>query len=204
MRQRLVDDRYHYDKTLVVATHAGGLREIGRLEIQDVTAWGGVALANGIVYQTRPSEREILLVDIQDPSGPVEIGRLGLESSERPQGLVARGPYAYFLLEGEGLHVVDAHDPTRPTVARRRQVRAGIDGLSIHDRYLVAQGLGLTVFDLSEPLHPQMVGRLVSPEYAPVTEYYLHGFELVGSTLYASHELVMVTGMSVFQLGGAP
>lgn len=112
----------------------------------------------------------IVVVDVTDPKGPVEIGNLGGTAwSGVADDLAKRGDHLYV---GDGnnrlLHVVDVSDPAAPALVGQvptGELPRGID-LAGDRLYAAIQYEGVEVFDLADPLAPAPVDTI--PVYSPL------------------------------------
>lgn len=105
------------------------------------------------------------VVDISDPSQPAEVG--SFTAPHAIGSLDVMGSAAYL---GTGLHgvlyTVDLSDPSQPVQTAADEFESGwIYGITIDSGYLmVANGsLGLRVFDLHDPHHPEQI--IMLPTY---------------------------------------
>ncbi len=108
--------------------------------------------------------KDMYTVDISEPSSPIEIGNIHINSLDC-NGIYVEGNYAYVLAYYEGnLVIVDVSDATNPVI------RGIYGGLRLHDRSsqdlfvrndyaYIPEGESLSIFDVSNPDDPVLAGN---------------------------------------------
>jgi hypothetical protein len=137
-------------ETLLFPVSVSVADEVAYVSIRDYRARPG-----------RPYQSGLRIVDVSDPTSPVELSRtLGLSTES-----VIVGGTAYFLDGAFGLRVIDVTDPETPVE------RGAINTLALSSRIEIAGGLayvanqysGLWVIDISNLDTPAEIGALDSP-----------------------------------------
>jgi len=99
------------------------------------------------------------IIDISNPKTPIEIGS---ESISWPTTVVVKDSYAYVSKYWGGFDIVDISDPSSPqTVGAGSQSERYSFDLYIDGSYVYivnSEGIGLRVFDVSDPVNPVAVG----------------------------------------------
>ena len=90
------------------------LVEIGRTQVLPGFV-SRVIVANNYAYAISPNFG-LQIIDVSNPSHPVEIGALSDESAGEIRGFDVVGHYAYLTNRYPGLKVIDVSDPTAPAV----------------------------------------------------------------------------------------
>lgn len=105
------------------------------------------------------------IVDVTQPSSPVELGRLDTPGSA--WGVVVRDGLAFVADEDGGLRVVDVSDPTQPTELASLAV-PGARALALdgHLLFLSCGGNGLQAVDVTDPAQPVSCGFFHTPDWA--------------------------------------
>lgn len=127
---------------------------------EDKVSFAGLQVQNGIAYLQREAGG-LDIVDVGNPSAPVLRGRYRLPASIVGLQIVETRAYLLYNdcdysqcgLDGNGLQILDVHDPGRPLLLGKfRTLSAG--GMQIEDQraYIVAGGL--RIVDIHDPAHP--------------------------------------------------
>jgi hypothetical protein len=105
------------------------------------------------------------IVDISDPTNPVEIG--AWDSPGYAEGVAVSGDFAYLADGPYGLWIVEVSDSADPTpVSAAFKMNYAFDVTVSGDHaYIAAAGAGLLVADVSNPFAPLEVGSLDTPGY---------------------------------------
>jgi hypothetical protein len=111
---------------------------------------------------------QFVIVDISDPSNPVQLGVFGHYTGVPDVSVDVMGSRAYFATGNQGLSIVDISDPTHPVA---RGAYTGLARTSfiqvIGSRAYVAAGSdGLVILDLSNPDSPTLLGQAYGPQNA--------------------------------------
>ncbi len=159
-----------------VGTHAGSFE--------------AVAVEGHFAYLATPridDEYRIDVLDVNDPSSPVLVGQFVVDCPGRcpnvPNGLDVRGGMLYFSLGAGGCIVIDATDPTDPTLLGEIELGNYAQGVRFGptaDRaYLLDFDEGLIIADTTDLSKVQRVGTYHSPAF-------LEQMVKVGDLLYIS------------------
>ena len=122
------------------------------------------------------SSAGLRVVDITDPTNPVEVGSFDPIGSTIGLGVFFSGPYVY-LADGLGLLVLDVSDPTAPIEAGFYNsigfaVKAQVSGQYV---YVAGRDGGLNIADISEPGDPQHVSNYFKAGSVHVRDVYVSG-----------------------------
>lgn len=131
----------------------------------------------------------IAVIDISDPTNPIEMGTTGtLASLDGIRDIDVSGDYVYAAVYSENaLTVIDVSDPTNPVEAGTTGAVSNLTpaGLTISGNYAyVTSQLGrrLFVIDISDPTTPTVVGQ--TPYYSNM--YYARNVEVHGSYAFVT------------------
>lgn len=139
--------------------------EVGSIRMPSTVL--GVAVTDRHAYVAAGSAG-LLVVDVDDPTRLVEVGRRGLRAASR---VAITGKHAYVVDRASGLHAFDISDPTSPTELGSLP---GVDGaIAVEGSYVYAIGGGsqerrggLRIVDVADPAHPVEVGTQLLPTFA--------------------------------------
>ncbi len=96
----------------------------------------------------------IAIVDITDPTMPVEISTLDLDPGQLVQRIAVGDGTVFVGLRGAGWSAIDVSDPTMPNVIFHEPNIAGQDLAFADGTLYVADVNGVQVFDVSDPAAP--------------------------------------------------
>jgi hypothetical protein len=100
------------------------------------------------------------IIDIGDPSKPVQIGLFSMPH-DQANTVVLAGSMAY-VAGNKGLYLIDVSDPTRPLQLAHYDESGGLDDLALSDNFLYATGSmaggEFLVLDVSTPEAPLEIG----------------------------------------------
>lgn len=155
-----------------------------------------VAMLDGKDFLVFPSIKGVTFFDFTDPLNPAAVGSLALEGvnggdyDNAAWMLSWAWPYVYVGGTGNGIYVVDAHDPTKPTLVKRIQT-GELGGFRIGPvyaagNYIVASGMDamptkVTVLDAGDPAKP----FLLTSGSAPTSMY---SSVVIGDRIYGTGE----------------
>lgn len=133
------------------------LREARAVE---VPAGGGAAPP--YAYVATSNNRGLIVLDVSNPAGPVELGHNDTPYLAWSVAVIGREPpeptYAYVGSLWDQVWVLDVSDPAEPNVVGGWAPDMAYD-LEIADGYLyAANGNGLYIADISSPAHPVQTG----------------------------------------------
>lgn len=133
-------------------------------------------LSDGLAY-TVEFGKGLKLLDISDPSNPVQISALSGPSDASE--IVLQGDYAYIAAHSEGLWIVDVSDPAEPVYVgvydSAGSVRDVVVGHTV--AYLADDADGIKIIDIADPVQPTLVSSYDTPGRA-------RGLDLVEDKLY--------------------
>ncbi len=132
------------------------LGNIGRAAALDVSSDGH------LVAVTDNYEGELRLVDVSDPTHPLQAGLV--ENNDYALDVALSGPYAYLANRTDGLRVYDITDPTAPVEVARVDEEGQTEGVSIHGTtaYLANNRGGLRLVDVTNPTEAEEVGFIAA------------------------------------------
>jgi hypothetical protein len=153
------------------------------IEILDVTSQGGPALLASLpigalslgsaatsLYVGTPAN-ELVVVDLADPTAPLERGRLVLPGP--PVGQAMAGPEILLYAAGAaGLLVVDMANPAAPFLRSELDVGSPANGVAVDGStaWVAALG-GLVTVDVADPDNPRVLAQ-VPLDVIPFTSYF--------------------------------
>ena len=141
--------------------------------VEPNTSFERVRVSQGRAYLMAGSQLKV--VDVGDPSNPVLLGQYG--TGAYPRSIELAGTLVYVTTEF-GLSIMDASDPANITVYAGYHPNTATNAVEVvgHRAYLAANGYyetnvgvvkqGLYIADISDPAHPQELGRYVTPGQA--------------------------------------
>ncbi|WP_371803315.1 LVIVD repeat-containing protein [Candidatus Lokiarchaeum ossiferum] len=112
----------------------------------------------------------IIIIDISDPTTPIETGRIevmgGYGSYSLGRDIVVVDNYAYIAYDVGGLRIINITDPTAPVEVAEFHGHGWAVGISVVDiyAYLGEAGGGLTVISISDPTSPFEVAHIVDED----------------------------------------
>lgn len=90
-----------------------------------------VYVSGRYAYVTDTTSNELLVIDVSDPSAPVEVGSLGF--GNQPEDVYVSGDYAYIARAAGLLSVIDISDPTTPNSVSDAQIgNPGAHSTAVH------------------------------------------------------------------------
>ena len=140
------------------------------------------------------------IIDISDPSHPVEMSSLGL-FSEWIRTIRVQGSYAYLCQDTSGLLIIDISDPAAPFLAKAYKgdlynvqdvVVKGYLGYVVGKSAIWPYDMTVSILDISDPTDPFEIGNFAN-------DYSSSSFiEVLGSTCYyaSSDKLTLVLDCS--------
>lgn len=155
-----------------------------------------VAMLDGHDYLVMPTTTGVQFFDFTDPLNPAAAGNLVLEGvnggdyDNAAWMLSWAWPYVYVGGTGNGIYIVDAHDPQKPKLVTRIQT-GELGGFRIGPvysagNYIVASGMDgvptkVSVLDAGDPKSPFLLasGQAPSPMYSSV---------VIGDRIYGTGE----------------
>ena len=160
--------RYYYKVRPLLAGAAFSLAAAGEASIvppRRLDLQGSLAAAsprsltvNGEYVYLASGKGGLLIIDVHDPSAPVQVGAL---TDCDPRDVAAQGDYLYLADGQRGLVVVDVSEPRKPVATGARgtddpQGIAVLGGVAV-----VADGSGgIKVFDVTSPYKPNRIATL--------------------------------------------
>lgn len=121
-------------------------------------------------------ERNLVIVSVEDPAHPVEVGRM--EKVGNLRQVVVRDGIAYITAREDGMFVIDVSDPSAPTLLSHYDSIEFATGIAIEGDYaFVAQRwFGVEILDISDPtkLKHVSVVRVGEAQSCVVSDGYLY------------------------------
>jgi hypothetical protein len=135
------------------------------------------------VIPGNPSTTDIVVLDVGNPTAPVERGRLGLGGVGVTDMTVVSG-YLYVGLGDAGIKVVSFANPASPTVVASRSTASGARSLTSAGKTVFVGAVShILAFDATQPNNPAQIGSLAStPSAVAAGEGSLYA--LVGTELH--------------------
>jgi len=111
---------------------------------------------------------QLVIVDISDPSNPVQLGSFSQTTGFPDAGVDVVGNRAYFATGNQGLVVVDVSDTAHPVArgAYTALARAAHVQVVGSNAYVAAGSDGLVILDLTNPDNPTLLGQAHGPQNA--------------------------------------
>lgn len=140
-----------------------------------------VTLGNGFAYVAVGQHGGVRVLNVIDPTRPVEVGYYDTPGSANRLALV--GSRLYVADGRVGMRVMDVSNPAMPVVIGALRARGDIQDVAVAGSYayLAAGDAGLIVVDVTNPTRPFMVAHLAIPGYAhavAISEVYDPLFDL--------------------------
>jgi hypothetical protein len=101
---------------------------------------------------------ELLIVDLQLPSGPAIVGRVPTDSSIN--GIVVRDDIAYLAVWSSGLTMVDVGDPAEPAVIAATNLGGNLHDVVLAGDVAYVAGHGVSAIDVGLPQAPPALDTL--------------------------------------------
>lgn len=124
-----------------------------------------VRAANGLAYLV-VGTKGLLVVDVSDPSRPVEIG----SNSTRgyAQSVAVSGNVAYVANRGDGLTMLQVSDPMRPVEVGHIDTSGSAQAVALRGQLAIVadQRGGLQLIDVSKPSAPSLVKNVETSGFA--------------------------------------
>jgi hypothetical protein len=129
------------------------LSGFGSSNLQDIEVAGSyIFMANGI--------RGVRIIDNEDPSHPIEIGRY---PAEETKGIVIRGERAYIADGYRGIKILDINDPGNPILLGSRKTTDATKLALTGDTVFIADGeAGIKIIDISSERRPSRTGFMTT------------------------------------------
>ncbi|MEE9296300.1 MAG: hypothetical protein V3W34_15245 [Phycisphaerae bacterium] len=160
-------------------TVTDGEPEPGEIALVVRSAWGGPVNDVEVVgnYAYAAIGRRLVILDVADPTNPVEIGSLNIMPGV--EGVAVRDGYAFL-----GAHkpykfcVADVSDPTNPVLVWAGQGDQFSHDVQLHGDFAYVRSTGgqLRVFDITDPPYTVSLGQPLSGDVAAIA--------IVGDLLY--------------------
>ncbi len=172
---------------------------------------GGCAMdvyISGIYAYMADREDGLEIIDISDPTTPVEVGQI-YDGGETYKVYIS-GIYAYMVDREDGLEIIDISDPTSPVEVGQFYDDEGyfVSSVYISGSYVnvASSSFGLKILDISDPTAPVEVAQFnddgsavevyVSGNYAYVADY-MDGLEILHVTGGIEHNIAINVPVSL-------
>jgi len=154
---------------------------IGQFDDQYYMTISAVDVANNYAYLVELFPGDLSIVDITNPSKPIEISRLYMGSVA--WNIVVEGSYAFIPTESNGLKIVDISDPYNPQIKSSTYwgwtYDLVIDGDYAYVSFSSSAYGFMNVFDISDVTNPERVGYYDS--------YFGRGIDKQNNYVYLAH-----------------
>lgn len=128
----------------------------------------GISVNDGLAYIVMGGG-DLLIVNVGDPSNPVQVGEYrGYQSDEYDASIAVQDGYAYLACRSKGLVVLDVSEPDRPVRIGGYNTTGSAEAVQVFGRYAcIADGdAGLVVLNVSNPTNPVSMGTYATDGYA--------------------------------------
>lgn len=121
-----------------------------------------IKVVNQTVYAITRG-RGLYMIDVSDPSDPVEFGHYDIQVASRSLAVV--NGIAYMGTNSSELQIVDVSNPNASKPLGKIQLPDGLSGIAVaSERAYIATGKsGLAIVDVSDPANPLLVGMYDTP-----------------------------------------
>jgi len=128
----------------------------------DTSRVGGLACLGSYVYLACWHGTYFKVVDFSDPTHPAVVGEI--DSFGYAHDVAVQEEYA-FVSEGEKLRVIDLREPTRPFQVASVRLPSSAFGVDVLGDYCYVANWygGVQILDISDPVHPSIIGSLATP-----------------------------------------
>src|SRR5262245_15201227 len=147
---------------LMLMTAAPGAADVaGNLGLVRALALGArahdIAVVGGLAYVA--VDTGLVILDLSDPTAPVEVGRVATGAAAVTQGVEVVGGYAYLASREAGVHVVDVTHPAAPRVIAVKRFPTPVWDVAAKGTFLYAVTFGgeMYVLDVTLPASPRQV-----------------------------------------------
>jgi VCBS repeat-containing protein len=145
---------------IIDVTNPANPIEVGHFDTVDIAY--GVEVQGKFAYVSSGDYLGIgclYIIKIDDPSTPIETGRICLHYYGSITNLKVRENYAYLIAE-DGLYIIEISDPTNPILITADSTFRS-SNLTIDNSYIYfTNAYGLQVADISDPIDPILIGTL--------------------------------------------
>jgi hypothetical protein len=116
-----------------------------------------IAIADGRAYVA--IDTGLVILDLANPVGPVELGSVSTGSGTVTQGVEVQGAHAYLASREAGVHVVNVANPAAPVIVGVKRFPQPVWDVAVRGTfvYAVTSGGYLYVLDVSNPASPRQV-----------------------------------------------
>ena len=151
--------------------------QVGQLQQTSRKTNDSIAVSGGYAYLADRTDG-LYIVNVADPSAPLEVGNLPLKQDARSVAL--NGSTAYLANSGSGLQVVDISVPNAPRIlATLATSGPAATVFNSSTRIYLADQYSLSVIDASTATSPQLLGSLPLISFEPA-DLRLNGNDLFG------------------------
>jgi hypothetical protein len=120
-----------------------------------------IAISGGYAYVGQG--QDFVVLDVDDASNPVEIGRVTIPSFVNDVDVA--GDYAYLACKDTGLVIVDVSEPAKPEIETSfdtadHALTYYVNGIDVAGKYayMTSSASGLVIVDISHPSNPEFSG----------------------------------------------
>lgn len=149
----------YFGMALLLVIMMTGISSADPVNVELVSHFSGIysdVAVNGN-YMYLLQDQDLVVVDIEDPSDPAEVGRIRTPSTA--YDIAVTGNYAY-VAEGEsGLMIIDIGNPAAPAIKGSYAASEQARYVYVSGKYAYIADDGLVVLDISDPAAPVLAGR---------------------------------------------
>lgn len=161
----------------------------------------GVAVSGNYAYLVG-SDTGLKICDVSDPANPAFVGQTNIGVAH---AVIISGHYAYVTLvyTGHTFDICDISDPTNPTVVYQGIPGGGSWGEAISsNRLYLAEGNGaLSIYDISNPASPSIVGQTNISIYAGAGLVVTNGWAYLANGQYGVQIYDVSNPTNIVRLG---
>ena len=124
------------------------------INMQGDVRYQGVSASENYAYFI---QQGLQIIDVSDPSSPVETGSFFLDDGSYPKALFVLNDYAYITYESgdqnhfKGLRIIDVSEPSNPSLIGSYRMSTDPNGVYVDNGYAyVASGDSLLIIDITE------------------------------------------------------
>ena len=139
----------------------------------------------------------IVILDITNPDNPIEISSLQTGQEAHPLALTLKlYDTTLYIITNNNLWIINVSDPNRPKETGQIPLVGGFMQISAKNAYVLSynptNGLIINTFDISDPVHPIIVGQITIPGTSIVA------MDISGSLLFAlAHNGLYIYDISI-------